>query len=156
MAIAVLESRFQEYCSCNPGNVSRLRALGVSVTVVQKRMRQLLGGITDIKCGACEHSCCECMPVEGWFTENDYFIYRMFYEAPFSLMIKGEAGGNKCAFLGSHGCSLPEDIRPFPCVKVNCLLIDRELEEKGRLYEFKELIAEINRLQHRIWKIIKT
>jgi hypothetical protein len=155
VGINVLENRFQEYCTVCSDNIPALKSIAVSVSLVQKRMRELLRGITDIKCSSCESSCCECMPVEGWFTENDYFVYRMLHNAPFSLMTNERARANSCVFLASDGCSLPEDIRPFPCVKVNCLLIEGELEKKGRLDKFKELVCEIDSLQQKIWAIIK-
>jgi len=154
MGIDVLEEKFQAYKENYPERISDLEELAREISRVQVCMRKLLDEITTRICSTCEASCCMCMPVEGWFTESDYFAYRMFHEAPFDLRVQHDLETG-CAFLGRHGCVLPKDIRPFPCVKVNCAQVTRALEENGTLEEFKKLYDELTGLQERVWPLLK-
>ena len=70
----------------------RLKDLAGQTCAVQKRVRQMMAAITPKLCVACTASCCKCMPVDGWFTESDYFLYRMLHEAPFELRLQPADG----------------------------------------------------------------
>jgi len=153
MGLEVLEEKYQEHSSQKPENITKFKEIAEKVSVVQKGMRQLFDDITPILCKDCKAPCCQCMPVEGWFTENDYFIYRAFYEAPFDLKVN-HGLPNGCAFLGETGCVLPLDIRPFPCVKVNCKAVRQELDKRGRLDRFRELYDALEKLQEKIWLLL--
>jgi hypothetical protein len=59
-----------------------------------------------------------------------------------------------CSFLGDKGCSLPEDMRPFACVKVNCSQLNLVLDERGELPEFKKLCGMLDEIQTSIWQLI--
>jgi hypothetical protein len=153
MGLSILEKKFLEYSKNYPDNILKLKTVAGEIAGIQKKMRNLLKGITETVCSACSASCCSCMPVEGWFTEHDYFVFRLCYDAPFDLKVSNPSESN-CAFLCEGGCALPEDMRPFPCVKVNCKLVNSELENNGRIEEFKRLNDDLGMLQKQIWKII--
>ncbi len=154
MGLEVLEEKYQSHKEQHPENINKFNEIAKRVSEVQKGMRRLFDDITPILCKDCKAPCCQCMPVEGWFTENDYFIYRAFYDAPFDLKVDHDIP-NGCAFLGKTGCVLPLDIRPFPCVKVNCKSVREELEKRGRLDTFKELYHALEKLQEEIWPLLR-
>ncbi len=154
MGLELLEEKYQSYTRQYPENVARLKELTQRVIEIQTDMRKLLDDITPLLCKDCKAPCCQCMPVEGWFTESDYFLYRMRYDAPFDLKVDhGLERG--CAFLGETGCVLPGDIRPFPCVKVNCESVSRELERRGRLETFKKLFDALAGVQEEVWPLLE-
>jgi hypothetical protein len=153
MGIDVLEEKFQRYQERHPENMKRLRELAEETSAVQAQVRELMDGITPGLCSACIASCCKCMPVDGWFTESDYFLYRMLHEAPLHLR-RHHADGRSCTFLGATGCVLPGAMRSFPCVKVNCKMVAEALETNGRLAEFTELYDEMSRLQEEVWPLL--
>ena len=153
MGIDVLEKKFQHYRQRHPENMGRLGELAEEASVVQSRLRQLMDAITPTLCSVCIASCCKCMPVDGWFTESDYFLFRMLHEAPFDLR-RSHADGRSCTFLGDTGCVLPGAMRSFPCVKVNCKVVALALEASGKLAEFTELYDEMSRLQEQVWPLL--
>ncbi|MCX8044014.1 MAG: hypothetical protein N3B18_07820 [Desulfobacterota bacterium] len=101
----------------------------------------------------CKAPCCQCLPVDGWFTECDYFLFRMLYPAPVDLRAVGH-DGKSCFFLGERGCRLPSDMRPFPCVKVNCKNVIEELKRYGRLDAFTALNNELEQLQEKVYPLL--
>ena len=153
MGIDLLEKKFQTYAAACPQNLDRLREIAGQVSLIQQRMRRLFADITPVLCSACAAPCCQCMPVEGWFTECDYMLYRMLYDAPFALRI-ARHDGRSCLFLGAHGCVLPEDMRPFPCVKVNCRKVSETLAARGLLDEFTRLNSELEHLQEAVFPLL--
>jgi hypothetical protein len=153
MGIEFLEEKFLRYRERHPENLDRLRELAAETSAVQARVRELMDAITPRLCSACLASCCKCMPVDGWFTESDYFLYRMLHDAPFDLRRQHD-DGRSCTFLGDAGCVLPGAMRSFPCVKVNCKMVADALEAKGRLAEFAKLYDEMSRLQEEVWPLL--
>ena len=59
-----------------------------------------------------------------------------------------------CSFLTDTGCSLPEDMRPIACVNVNCANLNRILEERGDLPEFRRICEAIDLIQTRLWELV--
>ena len=154
MGLEMLEKKFQNYLREHPENISRLKLIAEKISSVQKKMRGLLDSITSEICRKCSTSCCSTLPVEGWFTESDYFIYRTCYEAPFHLKLSHD-NETACVFLGTGGCVLPADMRPFPCVKVNCKWVSKELNVKGSINEFNQLNNDLGEIQKKLWGILK-
>ena len=153
MGLERLEERFQNYINKHPENIDRLKSIAEQVAHVQKNMRSLLDEITSDVCSVCSASCCACMPVDGWFTESDYFIFRMLYDAPFDLKVDHDIEMG-CSFLGPDGCVLQGDIRPFSCVKVNCKKLSNAIEVHGRLEAFNQLYNDLSKLQEQIWPLL--
>lgn len=153
MGIEVLEEKFQSYRVAHPEHMPRLRELAVQACAAQKRIRALMDDITPKLCPACAASCCRCMPVDGWFTESDYFLYRMLHEAPLELR-RRHADGRSCTFLGDEGCRLPGDMRSFPCVKVNCRAVAGALAASGGQEEFSRLFDELGSIQEAVWPLL--
>jgi hypothetical protein len=153
MGLDLLEERYQNFISKNPDSIGRLKKLSDQNSLIQLNMRALLDDITSQLCPECAAPCCQCMPVEGWFTEADYFIYRVEHEAPFGLRID-HGLPNGCAFLGPAGCVLPPDSRPFPCVKVNCKSVTAYLENNNVHTAFTKLYDAMDVLQEQLWHVI--
>ena len=105
---------------------------------VQKEMREILNRLTPEICGACENKCCEGFPLESWFTYEDYVLFRVKYEKPTPPpnRIKRDTA---CYFLTPEGCSLPENMRPFTCVKINCEKITQSIKSIGKYHRFNQL-----------------
>jgi len=153
MGIEMLEEKFQRYASACPDSLHQLRDIALQVSRVQRQMRTFFDAITPRLCSSCQAPCCKCLPVEGWFTECDYFLYRMMYAPPFDLRADLH-DGKSCLFLGPEGCRLPPDMRPFPCVKVNCRRVTEELERQGINHEFLRLSGELEVLQDRVYPLL--
>lgn len=153
MGLELLEEKYHTYMRQNPQHRAVLLSIAARVSRVQKDMRALFDGITSVLCRDCKAPCCQCMPVDGWFTESDYFLYRALHEAPFDLRTP-HTDGRSCAFLGIAGCVLPEDMRPFPCVKVNCKQVAEALKARGELAAFTRLYDELERLQEEVWPLL--
>ncbi|MCP4714991.1 MAG: hypothetical protein GY868_07730 [Deltaproteobacteria bacterium] len=154
MGIKLLEKRYQDYIKRYPENVKELKKLALQAKQIQLRMRELLDVITAEVCPECNSSCCMCMPVEGWFTDGDYYLYRMLFDAPFELRVN-HAWERGCAFLSERGCVLDPQLRPFPCVKVNCKAVTSALEKSNALDAFNRFYEEISALQEEIWPYLK-
>ncbi len=154
MGLELLEERFIAYADEHPEKIKEIRNIAREVARVQTEIRDLIDSITHHICPSCEASCCKMMPVDGWFTENDYFVFRVLHDAPFDVRKSGD-GDMGCRFLGPEGCLLPRDIRPFPCVKVNCAALVKELELHGDKARVDALIEEMDALQKQIWPLLK-
>ena len=152
MGIEALEEKFQRYRSLHPENLQLLADLAEASCRAQRRIRELMDEVTQTLCPSCAASCCMCMPVDGWFTESDYFLYRMLREPPLDLRL--EQSGRSCTFLGPRGCRLPGDMRSFPCVKVNCRPVADALAGAGLLEEFNRLSDELGSIQEALWPLL--
>ncbi len=153
MGIEALEDKFQHYKEKYSQNIAELKSLALQIVELQQQIRNLLRDITPNLCTACESKCCSGMPIEGWFTAEDYFAYRMLYDAPHDLKISSSDQFN-CSFLTATGCSLPENMRPLACVKVNCVNLNRMLKEKDKLAEFKKICEELDEIQVKLWQLV--
>jgi len=151
MGIELLEERFQQYKRKYPQNLPELTLLGREISGHQQSIRKILRNIPV--CAECSTSCCIGIPCDGWFTSLDYFAYRMLYDFPEALKVSSGEWRN-CSFLTQAGCSLPEDMRPLPCVKVNCAHLSQVLEERGELSEFKKLCEALDDIQTRLWELV--
>jgi hypothetical protein len=151
MGIEVLEELFQQYKRNYPQNLPELASLAQQISRHQHLIRKILSTITV--CAACSAKCCIGMPCDGWFTALDYFAYRMLYDFPAVLKVSSGEWWN-CSFLSQAGCSLPEDMRPLACVKVNCPHLNQILEERGELSEFKKICEAIDDIQTRLWELV--
>jgi len=153
MGIDLLEEKYQDFTNQYPGYLPELKVLAQQIAQLQERMRKLFAPIATELCTACNTKCCSGMPIEGWFTAEDYFAYRMLYDMPAALKAEAPLWGS-CSFLKPDGCALPENMRPLACVKVNCPALNRELEERGELEEFKRLCASLDEIQTQLWELV--
>jgi len=153
MGVELLEERYQCFIVENPDCIEQLKNFADQNNLIQLNMRAVLDTITAELCPECKAPCCQCMPVEGWFTEADYYLYRTQHDAPFKLRVN-HGIPNGCAFLGETGCVLPAGCRPFPCVKVNCKSVTTRLEQNDTLKKFTQLYDAMDALQKKLWHII--
>jgi len=153
MGIAALEEKFQIFMQTHSANLPQLRALAKQISTIQKQMRRILDEVTPSLCAACSTKCCIGMPIEGWFTAEDYFAYRMLYSVP-QVTNSSSANWRNCLFLQPEGCSLPEDMRPLACVKVNCESLNSKLAEQGSLPAFKQLCEKLDDIQTQLWETV--
>lgn len=122
----------------NQSEMARLTRYVNQAEIVQKEMREILNPLTPGICGPCEHKCCEGFPLEGWFSLEDYVLFRVKYEKPVpppNRMKRDTA----CHFLTPEGCSLPENMRPFTCVKINCERLTQSIKSTGMYERFNQL-----------------
>jgi hypothetical protein len=153
MGIEILEKKYQSFSSQNSRNLSHLKEFALQIEELQKQMRKLFAPIAPALCSACKTKCCSGLPIEGWFTAEDYFAYRMLYPVPEALKAKAPLWGS-CSFLQPDGCALPENMRPLACVKVNCPALNRELEKRGDLEEYKRLCVALDDIQTKLWELV--
>jgi hypothetical protein len=153
MGIELLEEKYQDFKKRYPVFLPELKKLAQHIARLQKQMRKLFAPIAPPLCTACSTKCCSGMPIEGWFTAEDYFSYRMLYDMPEALKAEAPLWGS-CSFLKTDGCALPENMRPLACVKVNCPELNMKLEERGELEEFKRLCAALDEIQMQLWKLV--
>jgi len=153
MGIELLEEKYQNFKTRYPRFLPELKELAQQIAQLQMTMRKLFAPIAPALCAACTTKCCSGMPIEGWFTPEDYFAYRMLYDMPSALKAEPQLWGS-CSFLKPDGCALPENMRPLACVKVNCPALNLKLEERGELEEFKRLCAAIDGIQTRLWELV--
>ena len=154
MGIENLEDKYQRFCTQFPAELPVLERNAGRAACIQCAMRDLLDAITARICPSCTASCCMSMPVEGWFTEGDYFLFRQRYPAPYALR-RTDAPASACRFLGPQGCVLPRDLRPFPCVKVNCSAVSQALQEAGQGRCFQQLHDTLGELQQELWPLLQ-
>jgi hypothetical protein len=153
MGIAALEEKFQNYTRACSDNLPQLKAFAKQISGLQKQFRLMLDDITPILCSQCSTKCCSGMPIDGWFTAEDYFAFRMLYDVP-RVSKDSHADWRNCSFLNPEGCSLPKDMRPLACVKVNCAGLNAMLAERGELAAFKRLCAQVDDIQTQLWGIV--
>jgi hypothetical protein len=153
MGIEILERKYQSFSSKNSRHLPHLKELALQIESLQKQMRKVFAPIAPALCSSCTTKCCSGMPIEGWFTKEDYFAYRMLYDAPEELKAKAPQWGS-CSFLQPDGCALPENMRPLACVKVNCPALNRKLEEQGKLEQFKRLCDALDVIQTELWELV--
>jgi hypothetical protein len=153
MGVELLEGKYQDFKTQYHRRLPHLRKLALQISALQKQMRQLFAPVAPALCSACTTRCCSGMPIEGWFTAEDYFAYRMLYDEPTALKAHEPTWGS-CSFLLPDGCSLPEDMRPLACVKVNCPPLNRALEERGDIAEFKRFCSELDDIQTKLWELV--
>ena len=153
MGIAALEEKFQNYTRDCSDNLPQLKTLARQISGLQKQIRLILDEITPALCPECSTKCCSGMPIDGWFTAEDYFAFRMLYDVP-RVSKDSHADWRNCSFLTPEGCSLPENMRPLACVKVNCAGLNTMLAERGELAAFKHLCAQVDDIQTQLWEIV--
>ena len=149
MGITLLEKRYQAITADFPDIHRRLMHFADSTIFIQSEMRAILNTVTPGICRICEQKCCEGFPLEGWFTLEDYALYRVKYGIP-TLPPNRIGGATSCYFLTPEGCSLPEDLRPFTCVKINCKKISEALQALGKDQDFKQLQNSLDTLHREV------
>ena len=138
MSIETLEERYQHLKQGIKTTGGHLSHCALQASAIQNQMRAILRSVAHGFCGPCEHKCCEGFPLEGWFSFEDYVLFRIKYGKPAippNRILKDTA----CYFLTPEGCSLPADMRPFTCVKVNCEQLNDVLKWRGKENHFNLL-----------------
>ena len=138
MGITTLEEKYQLIIQKEITDTALLLRYADQASEVQSEMREILDPLTPQLCPDCECKCCEGFPVEGWFSLEDYTLFRVKYGIP-TLPANRIRQDTVCSFLTSGGCSLTENLRPFPCVKVNCEILKQSLLVLGKLERFNQL-----------------
>jgi hypothetical protein len=131
MSIETLEEKYRQLQRKIETAGQQLSCWALQASAVQNQMRAILNEAAPGCCGPCEHKCCEGFPLEGWFSFEDYLLFRITYGKP-AIPADRVMRDTACAFLTPDGCSLPADMRPFTCVKVNCEQINDALQRSGK------------------------
>jgi hypothetical protein len=138
MSIESLEEKYQHLQQEIQSAGELLSRCALQASAVQNQMRAILSEVAQDFCGPCEHKCCEGFPLEGWFSFEDYVLFRTQYGRP-AIPADRVMRDTACAFLTPDGCSLPADMRPFTCVKVNCEQINDALQRSGQEHRYNVL-----------------
>ncbi|KPJ56224.1 MAG: hypothetical protein AMJ42_05590 [Deltaproteobacteria bacterium DG_8] len=155
MSINTLEEKFQLIIQKEGAEISHLSRYVTQATNIQNEMREILNQLTPHICGHCENKCCEGFPLEGWFSLEDYILFRVKYGKPIPPInrIKRDTS---CYFLTPEGCSLPEDMRPFTCVKTNCEKLTESIKAIGEYKRFNQLKSALDKIHREVSHIINT
>jgi hypothetical protein len=138
MSIESLEERYQCLKQRIESTGKHLVRCALRASAIQNQMRAILSEVAPELCGTCEHKCCEGFPLEGWFSFEDYVLFRLKYGKP-AIPHNRIRRDTACYFLTPEGCSLPADMRPFTCVKVNCQQLNDVLRCSGKENSFNLL-----------------
>lgn len=130
---------------CKKPEIAYLSQYVNQAETVQNEMRKILNPLTPKICGPCEHKCCEGFPLEGWFSLEDYVLFRVKYGKPVPPpnRIKRDTA---CYFLTPEGCSLPDNMRPFTCVKTNCVILTEAIKLIGKYQRFNQLKNTLDKI----------
>jgi hypothetical protein len=138
MSIETFEEKYRQLQRKIETAGEQLSRCALHASAVQNQMRAILNEVAPSVCGPCEHKCCEGFPVEGWFAFEDYLLFRTQYGKP-AIPADRVMRATACSFLTPDGCSLPADMRPFTCVKINCEQINDALQRSGKEHHFNLL-----------------
>ena len=148
MGIDTLEKKYQLILRAGI-DISRLSRYANQATIIQNEMRTIFDQLTPHLCTHCENKCCEGFPVEGWFSPEDYTLFREKYDKP-TLPPNRVKLQSACYFLTPEGCSLPEDMRPFTCVKINCKTLTESIKSIGEDKRFNKLKSALDKIHHEV------
>ena len=154
MGITVLEENYQRVRAGHPALTASLAYCAELAARIQSEMRSIFNQITPYLCTACENKCCEGFPLEGWFSLEDYILFRTKYARPIAPANRINRP-TACSFVTPQGCSLPEDLRPFTCVKINCSKVTEMLRERGEEEHFNHLITGLDAIHRDVSSRIK-
>lgn len=149
MSIETLEERFQNLRHGIQCTGTDLFHCALQASALQIQMRNILSTVAPDVCGPCEHKCCEGFPLEGWFSFEDYLLFRLKYEKP-AIPHNRIMRPTACSFLTPEGCSLPADMRPFTCVKVNCERLNDLLRRRGKEQHFNALRKGLDAIYRKV------
>ena len=154
MGINTLEEKYQLVLKRAGFDSSLLSRYANQATIIQNEMRAMFDQLTPHLCTHCENKCCEGFPVEGWFSLEDYTLFREKYDKP-TLPPNRVKLQSACYFLTPEGCSLPEDMRPFTCVKINCEKLNNSINEKGWTQQLNQLENALDKIHREVSSLIK-
>jgi len=153
LSINTLEEKFQLIIQKEGTEIAHLSQYVTQAKNIQYEMRGILNQLTPLICSHCENKCCEGFPLEGWFSLEDYVLFRVKYDKPIPPInrIKRDTA---CFFLTPKGCSLPEDMRPFTCVKINCEKLTESIKAIGKARRFNQLKSALDKIHSEVSYII--
>jgi hypothetical protein len=151
MSIEALEEKYQHLKEVIKTAGEHLSHCALQASVIQNQMRAILRDVAPDFCGPCEHKCCEGFPLEGWFSFEDYLLFRIKYGKP-AIPSDRVMRDTACSFLTSQGCSLPADMRPFTCVKINCEQLNDALHGSGKENHFNLLRKALDAILRHVSK----
>jgi hypothetical protein len=105
--------------------LGELHRLCATLRETRAAMQALVARVdAAVHCAGCGGECC----VKGkyHFTRADLLVYLAAGETLFEPLF----GNGLCPYLGSRGCLIPPDYRPFNCITFNCELIEDLLTEE--------------------------
>jgi hypothetical protein len=138
MSIETLEEKYEQLRRGITTAGEHLSHCALQASAIQNQMRVILSEVAPGFCGPCEHKCCEGFPLDGWFSFEDYLLFRITYGRP-AIPANRVMRDTACSFLTPDGCSLPADMRPFTCVKINCEQLNEVLKCSGKEHRFNLL-----------------
>lgn len=124
--------------------------------MAQAKVRKEFAPFTRKFCPTCETPCCvkpcritpeDVMVAEacGWVPERDLGDpVALVAQANASLLGSGEpeGAGEPCDFLGAHGCTMPDDLRPYGCTTYICPVMLAEMDRMA-LARLRRAVREL-------------
>lgn len=154
MCVTALEEEYQQLKKETPRSLGHLARCARQASVIQNQMRAILDEAATPLCALCEHKCCEGFPLEGWFSLEDYVLFRQKYDMPV-IPLNRINRSTACSFLTPGGCSLPADMRPFTCVKINCEKLNDVLRSLGIEDRFNRLRKGLDEIHREVSRSIR-
>ena len=154
MGITLLEENYQSLKEEIPTLIPYFSDCAQYAARIQTAMRYIFNHITPHLCTACENKCCEGFPLEGWFSLEDYALFRAKYPRPLPPHNRINHS-TACSFATPNGCSLPEDLRPFTCVKINCSSVTGAIKDSGEEENLKRLVTALDAIHRDVSNTIK-
>jgi len=155
LGIEILEEKYQLILRRAGFETLHLSQYANRATIIQSEMRKILNQLAPYICTHCKNKCCEGFPLEGWFSLEDYILFRLKYGKPIPPANRVKCN-TACYFLTPEGCSLPEDMRPFTCVKINCEKITEFIKSMGKAQRFNQLKNALDKIHSEVSSIINT
>ncbi|MBW1853454.1 MAG: hypothetical protein JRJ00_02040 [Deltaproteobacteria bacterium] len=149
LGINILEEKYQLILQNGRVPSDQFSQWASNAANIQEEIRSILNHLTSRLCSQCEHVCCEGFPVEGWFSVEDYILFRAKYDKPIPPLNRIERD-TACFFLAPGGCSLPEDLRPFTCVKINCEKLTDSIKAQGKEHRFNQLKNSLDDIRREV------
>lgn len=151
------------WMSLKPKSKDSITALSLAINEQQKEVRSIMGVPVSKLCPACKKSCCAYSPYcyLNMTDEIQYFalgregqLERAIMDSIQSAGDTVDGGKTQCLlFKYNHGCSLPDDLRPWTCVRFICDEMWLELALKKP--EIKNLLASISKKRREVQRIMK-
>lgn len=98
------------------GGLAGASAIAAEILAAIQALSPIMDQLCRATCPECTACCCRVATV--WYDFRDLLYLRLVRLAPVSGQVRKTMDG--CSLLGSNGCRLPREVRPFICTWYLC------------------------------------